>query len=627
MAVVRKWALLRRGLEVGLWCLIILGAAAAYMASGLPDTRVLFAPPESASVAVYDVNGTLITHRGLTYAGDVRLEDLPPYVPKAILAIEDHRFYSHFGLDLEGLIRALAANLMAGKVVQGGSTITQQLAKNLFLTSERTMRRKVQEAMLALWLEARLTKDQILTLYLNRVYYGAGTHGIDAAAQRYFGKYARDLTLGEAALLAGLLKAPSRYAPTNNADGALARAKLVLERMEALGFIQDADSVLSDSSAFRLAAAATPGVHYFVDWAVDLLPGYIGRRGEPLVMRTTLDLEMQKAAEAAIAGALDDPDTQDLRVGQAALVALDSGGAVRAMVGGRSYRVSPFNRATRARRQPGSAFKPFVYLAALDAGWKPSHAIGDRPIRIGRWAPSNFTGRFEGNVSLTRALSKSLNAATVRLAETMGRQRVVDMAHRLGLDADLKAHPSLPLGTVEVTPLRLTTAYVPFANGGRAVVANPVAQIQTHTGTILYDREDGHLGQVVPPDVMARFNLMMQAVVDEGTGKAAALDRYTVAGKTGTSQNYRDAWFVGYAEGLVTSVWVGNDDNKPMDRVTGGTVPARIWKAFAEQALPRAAEIRRIDPPVPDLMLMLAGSRNDPPPASTRPAPFSRLKN
>ncbi len=610
-----RWRLFGRLVDIGLWCVIGLGAGVAYIASGLPDTRVLFAPPESASVAVYDVGGQLIAHRGLTFSGDIAVKDLPPHVSQAILAIEDHRFFHHFGLDLPGLGRALAANMVAGRVVQGGSTLTQQLAKNLFLTSERTVRRKLEEALLALWLEARLSKDEILTLYLNRVYYGAGTHGIDAAARRYFGKSARFLNLGEAAMLAGLLKAPSRYAPTNNSEGALARAELVLKRMADLGYISREDAETAARVPPKLAQAATPNAHYFVDWTVDRLTTYVGRRAEPLVVRTTLDLDIQRAAEAAMAQVLNDPEAEGLKAGQAALVALDASGAVRAMVGGRSYRSSPFNRATRALRQPGSAFKPFVYLAALEAGWQPLDRIADRPVRIGRWAPSNFTGRFEGPVTLEHAMAKSLNAATVRLTEKIGRARVIETASRLGLDAPLKPHPSLPLGTVEVSLLALTTAYVPFANGGQAVAANPIIRIQTQSGQILYDREFGHLGEVITPRARAGIDAMLRHVVAEGTGRGAALADYAVAGKTGTSQNFRDAWFVGYADGLVAGVWVGNDDNSPMEGVTGGSLPARIWRAFAAAALPRAPQVRRLDPPVPDLSLTLVGGRPGPPPS------------
>ncbi|MGF1454704.1 MAG: transglycosylase domain-containing protein [Alphaproteobacteria bacterium] len=610
--------------ESVLWLVLVAGIGLAALASGLPDTRALFAPPESASVAVQDVSGTLISHRGMTFGGDVRLEDLPDHVPQAILAIEDHRFFHHVGLDLAGLIRALTANLAAGRVVQGGSTLTQQLAKNLFLTSERTVRRKLQEALLALWLEARLGKDEILALYLNRVYYGAGTHGIDAAARRYFAKPARDLSLGEAAVLAGLLKAPSRYAPTHNADGAQARARLVLKRMAELGYITEEDADQAAARPLVLGEAATPGVHYFMDWIVDLLAEYVGRVREPLVVRTTLDLELQKAAESAVASVLDDALAEDAKIGQVALVALDSTGAVRALVGGRSYRKSPYNRVVRAWRQPGSAFKPFVYLAALEAGWQSDYAIEDRPIRVGRWSPSNFTGRFEGKVSLTRALSRSLNAATVRLTETIGRKRVIDTAQRMGLDADLKPYPSLPLGTFEVTPLSLTAAYVPMANGGRAVAVNPMVRIQTRSGQTLYERERGDLGQAAPRRDIDGLRDMMRVVVSDGTGRAAALEGYDVAGKTGTSQNFRDAWFIGHVEGLVAGVWVGNDDGRPMNKITGGTVPARIWKAFAQAALARLPETRRLDPPVPDLMLTLLGPDGAPltdePTASIAPA-------
>ncbi len=578
--------------EGTIWTLILLGLGAGVLTANLPEVAFPGRPEASVSVAVHDASGALIDHRGLTWSHDVTLNDLPAYVPQAFLAIEDHRFYDHGGIDPVGLGRAIQANLAAGRIVQGGSTITQQLARTLFLTQDRTLIRKLEEAVLAIWLETRLTKDEILSLYLNRVYFGAGTNGIDAAARRYFGKPAHAIGLAEAAMLAGLLKAPSRYAPTNNAEGAMARARLVLRRMEETGFITRDQRLEAAGRHVPIRSGAPAGAQYFVDWVMARLPFYVGRIDEPLIVHTTLDLRLQREAEAALARVLDGPEGWSERrgVGEAALVALDGTGAVRAMVGGRSYVKSAFNRAIHARRQPGSAFKPFVFLTALKQGLRPDDLLADRPVRIGQWAPGNFTGEFKGWVTLGEALAQSLNAATVRLGEKVGRDNIIRTARSLGLETPLAPHPSMVLGTVEVTPLALTTAYVPFANGGFTVLPNPVVSITTPSGRVLYLRDPRPLGRSISPDVLADFQTMMRTVVGEGTGRAAALPGVMAAGKTGTSQGHRDAWFVGYADGLVTGIWTGNDNNTPMDGVTGGMAPAQIWRAFMAKAQIRLSD-------------------------------------
>ncbi|TNE38099.1 MAG: penicillin-binding protein 1A [Alphaproteobacteria bacterium] len=557
----------------------------AFFTYDLPSTANIAAIHHAPSVTMIDMRGKTITTRGQNQGRDVTLETLPAYVPEAVIAIEDRRFWIHPGIDPVGIARAAYVNLRAGRVVQGGSTLTQQLAKNLFLTSERTFRRKVQEAILAIWLEVKFTKEEILTLYLNRVYLGAGTYGIEAASERYFAKPATELTLPEAAMLAGLLKAPSRYAPTNSLDRARARADVVMAAMVEAGLLTEEERQNAKDNVPRLAEpAATPGVHYFADYIVEQLESYVGLWDDDLIVETTLDLTAQRAAENAVEDMLKS-ESDKRQVSQAALVALDNTGGIRAMVGGRSYRESQFNRVTQARRQPGSAFKPFVYLTALEQGWRPSDTLYDQPIKIGNWQPTNYKDTYQGRVTLTTALSKSINTVAVQLAETVGRERVISTAHRVGLRADLEPVRSLPLGTGAVSPLDLTAAYVPFANGGEGVFPHAIERIKTRKGKVLYERQGSGPGRVIAPIYVAQMNEMLVRTVVTGTGRRARLaGGRPMAGKTGTSQDSRDAWFVGYTANIVASVWVGNDDNSPMKSVTGGTLPAAIWADFMTRA-------------------------------------------
>lgn len=565
---------------VALWLGVGCGIVLIFYIMGLPDTSNLWKTETPSAVTILDRHGVRLVSRGITYGTPLSVHELPAYLPQAVIATEDRRFYYHIGIDPLSLMRAALANLTEGRIVQGGSTITQQLAKNLFLTNERTLKRKIQEGLLALQLEWRFSKDQILTLYLNRVYLGAGTYGVEAAAQRYFGKSATQVTLAEAALLAGLLKAPSRYAPTNDLDRSRWRTDVVLKAMVDAGFIDDAQRRNAQATKPRFTwAAATPGVHYFIDWVVEQLPTLVSRPDTDLVVRTTLDLELQIKAEKAVALTLD-RDGDKLNFSQAALVSLTPDGAVRALVGGRSYAVSQFNRAIQARRQPGSAFKPFVYLTALEQGMSPSSEILDAPITIGNWSPKNYNNDYRGKVTLTTALARSLNTAAVRLAEQVGHQNIVDTAYRLGIQSKLDPNTTLPLGTSEVALLELAAAYAPFANGGAAVIAHSIIRIETDDGVIIYERLGGGLGRAVTQRNVGYMNEMLSAAMRWGTGRAANLAPRAAAGKTGTSQDSRDAWFIGYTADLVTGVWVGNDDYSPMRRVTGGTVPAVIWKDY-----------------------------------------------
>jgi penicillin-binding protein 1A len=590
--------------------LLLLGWAALFLliAPELPDTETLFADSEQRTVRVLAADDSPLAERAADGARFVGLDRIAPHLVKAVLAIEDHRFFDHFGIDPRGLARAFWQNLRAGEVVAGGSTITQQLAKNLFLTPERSIRRKLQELALALWLEARLSKDEILTLYLNRVYLGAGSYGVEAAAQRYFGKSAKEVSLAEAAMLAGLLKAPSALAPTRDLARANERAAVVLERMAELGWITPERALQARSAPARLAPESrTDLAGHFLDWVLDDLTEHLGKHGRDLVVRTTLDRRLQQAAEQALRTALAGEGAKR-GVEEGAIVVLDGSGAVRAMVGGESYRASRLNRAAGASRQPGSAFKPFLYLAALERGWTPESPIEDRPIAIGDWRPENFDGRYRGRVTLEEAFAYSLNTAAVRLIQSVGPQAVVATARRLGIAAPLPAVPSLALGTAEVTPVELASAYLPFATGGIRPTVHAVREVRDDRGRILY-RLAASSRRVIEPGPAAAMQRLLEAVVERGTGRAARLPDRTVLGKSGTSQGFRDAWFVAIAGGHVVAVWVGNDDGRPMEGVTGGGLPAQI-----------AREVLRALPPSPSAPggPALAGAPAEP---GERPAP------
>ena len=569
------WRLLRGALVLGIWLLVVAVAIVAFYAYDLPDVGKIAETKRQPSVTLVAADGSEIAAFGDLYGQTVTVRELPPYLPQAVLAVEDRRFYSHPGMDPLGLIRALVVNLRAGRVVQGGSTISQQLAKVLFLKPERTVKRKVQELLLAFWLEQRFTKDQILTLYLNRVYLGAGAYGVDAAAQRYFGRSATHVSLYEAALLAGLLKAPSRYNPANNPDVADSRAKLVLDSMAEAGFISAGEAARAYNEKSRGRPSLNRRARHFADWIVGLVPSFVGQPESDLVVVTTLEPALQAIAEEE-AEALLDGAGKERGVGQAAFVALTPEGAVRAMVGGRDYGDSQFNRATQALRQPGSAFKTFVYLAALERGRVPDHRLIDEPVRVSGWAPKNYGGKYFGEVTLREAFARSLNSVAVRLGQEVGAESVAEAARRLGVSSELEATPSISLGTSEVTLLEMTGAYATFANRGVPVWPYGIEQIRESSGRILYRREGSVGGRVITPASVGRMTDLMRAVVVWGTGKQADPGR-PAAGKTGTSQDFRDAWFVGFTAELVAGAWLGNDDGTPMKTVTGGGLPAQLW--------------------------------------------------
>ncbi|MDP3802629.1 transglycosylase domain-containing protein [Brevundimonas sp.] len=576
------------GAVLGVWAAIFLVVFFAVFARDLPDTSTLYNVDRQPSITYLDRNGALIAVRGTQQAPPADLDALPDYVPAAFIAIEDRRFYHHPGFDPIGMSRAMAANMRAGRVVQGGSTLTQQLAKNLFLSPDQNIKRKVQELMLAVWLEMKFSKQEILALYLNRVYFGAGAYGIEAASQRYFDKSARQLTVGEAALLAGLLKAPSRYSPVSESERAATRATVVLDEMVDAGVITPEQRAAAVTEPVRVSRTlATQHAQYFIDWLDKQIRELVGEPTEDMIVETTLDLTLQTQAERSVRRILDRDRSKGVQ--QAALVALDGEGRVRAMIGGASYADSQFNRATEARRQAGSAFKPFVYLTALESGYTPETRVNDAPIRIGNWSPRNYSGSFAGEMTMANAVAQSTNTIAAGMADQIGRDNIARTARRLGITSRIGLEPAMALGAVEVSPIEMAQAYDAFANGGKRVTAYGISRIRTPQGRVIYQRAsraDGPL-QAISNPYLYYMNQMLRGVMTSGTGRSAAIAGRDVAGKTGTTSDYKDAWFVGYTGGFVTAVWVGKDDNTAMRGVTGGSSPAAIWRGFMEAALPR----------------------------------------
>jgi penicillin-binding protein 1A len=569
---------------LGLWAAIGIGGVSIYYGAQLPPIDQLAVPKRPPNIAILAADGALLANRGDTGGAAIRLKDLPAYLPKAFVAIEDRRFYSHWGIDPLGVARALTRNIAGRGGMQGGSTLTQQLAKNLFLTQERTISRKIQEAILALWLEHKYSKDQILELYLNRVYFGSGAYGVEAAAEHYFGHSARAVTLAEAAVLAGLMKAPSKLAPDRNPEGANERAAQVIAAMAQEGHITEAMAKIAlarPAQARRDQGAGS--INYAADYVMDMLDDTIGAIDEDIVVTTTLDQNLETAAERAITEELDKKGDK-FAVTQGALVALDPNGAIRALVGGRNYADSQFNRAVSAKRQPGSAFKPFVYLAGLEHGLTPDTVREDGPLNVKGWQPENYSREYFGPVTLTKALSLSLNTVAVRVGMEVGPKTVVRTAHRLGIASDLLATPAIALGASEVSPLELVTAYAPFANGGVGVQSHIITKVRTADGKLLYARKGSSNGRVIEPQYVAMMNAMMEETLLTGTARKAELPGWQAAGKTGTSQDFRDAWFVGYTSHLITGVWFGNDDNSPTKKASGGNLPVEAWSRFMKPA-------------------------------------------
>ena len=559
--------LLRWSFIAAVW----LGLAAAVMllwySRDLPRPESALDAARRPSLILQDRSGHVIASFGDLVGEPLRLKDFPPALPAALVAVEDRRFWHHHGIDPVGLLRAAVVNLTAGHVVQGGSTLTQQVAKTLFLTNARTTKRKVQELLLTLWLERHFTKTEILEIYLNRVYLGAGAWGMDAAAKTYFNVSARRLTLPQAAVLAGLPRAPSRFNPRVNPAAALARGKEVLTAMVENG---DLTAQQAQAAAAQIAfppAPSAPG--WFADWVADQSQTLVAPDADA-TLRTTLDGRTQAIAETRLSALLDGPGAA-AEVSEGAVIILDTAtGAVRAMVGGHSFRESSYNRAVLSRRQPGSAFKPFVWLTALETGMTPDDTIMDAPLRIGTWSPTNIEHRYLGEITLEEALAQSVNTASVRiLLKSGGPRAVAATAARLGIADKLPNDASLALGTGEVGLMELTAAYAPFFNGGNRIVPHGL------------DRMPHQPERVMDPDKAAMMARMLGAVVNRGTGRAAAVPGRSVAGKTGTTQEFRDAWYIGSVRGMLIGIWLGNDDNEPMKAVTGGGLPARLFHDIA----------------------------------------------
>lgn len=565
----------------GVWGGAAVLSLASVWSQDLPEVESLWTPNRPVSIQIVDRLGRDIAVRGAEAGKPVKVEHLPIHVKHAVLSTEDRRFYKHVGIDPLGLVRAAYVNIQAGRVVQGGSTLTQQLSKNVFLTPDKTMKRKGQEMMLSLWLEYKFTKSEILDLYVNRVYFGNGTWGLRAASESYFGEAPEDLTLSEAALLAGLLKAPSRYNPLAHPERAAKRTARVLEGMVQHGVISTEQQYAALMAPMEIKRRISEdSTNYFVDWIWETVETATGGLQTDIVVQTTLDRDTQIAAHEALIRELN----PELNATQGAVLTLDGTGAVRAMVGGRSYPESQFNRATQARRQPGSAFKPFVYLTAFERGATPWEITQDVPIQIGDWAPQNFNQRFRGPLSIEDAFKRSVNTVAVTLQEQFTREAVVETGEKMGLDG-LKPLRSLALGAQATTPLKLTTAYVPFANWGYSILPYGILSISTADGRVIYNYEAPAASRLIDPVTFGHMNRVLSAAVEHGTGQKARIEDREIGGKTGTTNDFRDAWFIGLVPDLVTSVWIGSDDNSPMHRVTGGSIPARIFKETMETAL------------------------------------------
>ncbi|MDR3511429.1 MAG: PBP1A family penicillin-binding protein, partial [Caulobacteraceae bacterium] len=561
-------------------------AAAASLFAQAPELPSLPPIRRDPQVIYVDRSGAVLGVRGGRYAPPADLARLPSYVPAAFVAIEDRRFYEHSGFDAVGIARAVVQDLAKGRAAQGASTITQQLARNLFLDDSRTVERKARELVYAIELERAYSKKQILALYLSRVYFGSGAYGIEAASQRYFDKPASRLTLMEAAILAGIMKSPAYYDPADQPEHALARARLVLDAMVETGAITSAQRARALAHAPKIwKTSPTAPAQYFVDWLDGQTRALVGAPRQDLVVDTTLDMPLELAAAQSATATLDRYKRAD--VAQAALVSVDAGGGLRAMVGGADYGASPFNRAVDAHRQAGSSWKPFVYLTALEAGRTPDTPVVDEPVTIGTWSPHNFEPGYLGQITLQQALAQSINTVAARLADEVGRDNVAATARRLGISSTINTDPAMALGTSLVTPMEMAQAYSAFANGGQHAPLYGIERIRTNGGQVVWRRRPAAPTQVVANPPLSELNQMLRAVVTSGTGVHAAIPGYDIAGKTGTASDFKDAWFCGFTGGLTTVVWMGRDDGSPMRGITGGSAPADFWRGYMRVALTR----------------------------------------
>lgn len=569
------WQICKSAFYLGLIIFLLLAGYVGYCYLTMPNIQNAVSRTREPSTIIMAENGNDIAKFGHVYAKVIAPDNLPKNLTDAIISTEDHRFYKHFGFDIWGFSRAAAANIFHQRYAQGASTITQQVAKNIFLTPNKNVKRKVQELLLALWLEQKLSKNQIMALYLNRVYFGSGLYGAEAAANWYFNKSAYDLNLHEAAILAGLLKAPSRYNPIWHRDKALERATVVLRGMQKHGFITEKQyqealqQPIGNGQQYRVA-----GGKHFAQYVYDEVNEKLGERGDDIVVSTTLDQRLQETAERVLQQKIIAAQGQN--VSEGAVVILDKTGAVKAMVGGVNYNQSQFNRAVQAKRQAGSAFKPFVYITALQYGFNPNSIVSDAPIRIGKWQPENYNKKYAGDVSLTYALANSLNAATVILSKELYLKDIAANAQKMGIHTPLNVTPAMVLGTNNVRVIDMAAAYTVMANGGHEVHPYAINEIATTDGRQIYVRQAETLINILEPNVVRNISVMLEDVINQGTGRRAKLPIFA-AGKTGTTQNYRDAWFIGWTNKYIAAVWVGNDDEKPMHKVGGGNLPAEIW--------------------------------------------------
>ncbi|MBR3676629.1 MAG: PBP1A family penicillin-binding protein [Alphaproteobacteria bacterium] len=570
-----KWRLFKFALISGIAVFLALCGYVFYCYLTMPNIQKAVSRTRQPSTVIMAENGNDIAKFGNIYAQVIYPDKLPKNLTNAVIAIEDHRFYKHFGFDIFGFTRAVFTNVFRKRYAQGASTITQQVAKNIFLTPNKTVKRKVQELILALWLERKFSKNQIMALYLNRVYFGSGNYGAEAAANWYFNKGVHSLNLREAAILAGMLKAPNRYNPILQKKAALERANIVLEAMKKYKLIsekeyaQARDLAIGNGQQYRV----TGGKH-FAQYVYDRVNNTIGERNEDVVVMTTLDQKLQETAERILREKI--AAAKDKNVSEGAVIILDKTGAIKAMVGGVDYNRSQFNRAVQSKRQAGSAFKPFVYLTALQVGFTPESIIRDEPVSVGKWKPENYTKRYYGDVTLTYALAQSLNAATVVLSKELYLKDIAANAHKMGITTDLTLTPSMVLGTNGVRVMDMAAAYAALANGGYQIVPHAINEVATHDGRQIYVRQADKANRILDANDVLNLTKMLEAVINQGTGHNARLPIFA-AGKTGTTQNYRDAWFIGWTNKYIAAVWVGNDNDKPMKKVGGGSLPAEIW--------------------------------------------------
>lgn len=584
---------------VGIWCSIALFLVLAWYGKDLGRIAQAVNSDKKRIVRVYATDGTTeLGAYGHLRGPNIRMEDLPVHIPNAFIAIEDRRFYSHFGIDLIGLARAMVTNFQAGGIVQGGSTITQQLAKNLFFTPERTLKRKIQEAMLALWIEYNYSKEEILSAYLNHVYFGSGAYGLDSATRIYFGKAPQDIGIKEAALLAGLMQAPSRLSPSHNPQGAIKRMKIVLNAMVNEGYATD--EMIDDANNIVIVDGKIQGMDFadrrkyaqhFADWIYRQANIFAADIDGDLKITTTLSHNLQKSVSTILQEEInrvyptdDNTDNEELKRPEGAAVLLNENGAIRAMVGGYDYKESQFNRATDSLRQAGSSFKPFVYLSAIEQGWRPDSVINNEKITTGEYRPSNYDKFYSEETSLREALLNSYNVASVNVIKETGVKHVVDLAERVGIDAEVREELSTALGTVDISLLDLTGAYATIGQDGRLITPYGIEKIETTNGDVLYEYKKTASAKVIAHNHVEAITSMMQDVVELGTGKRAN-PGFPVAGKTGTTQDYRDALFVGFSSTYTMGVWIGHDDNTSMgDGAYGGIVPASIFRRSLQLA-------------------------------------------